>query len=88
MLHSVVRMPICERVGPFYLWLGIFAYSWSVLLAVIWFGLFYLRLKFGLVFLLKVENWLGLFLLTVAPSPEIGFGLTVPPSVAICAKAF
>ena len=53
MLHSVVRTPFCQRVGLFYLWLGIFfAYRWSLLLKVIWFGL-----------LLTVGIWFGLFCL-------------------------
>ena len=72
------RRSLClqeKRVGVFYLQLGLFclqlvfvAYGnlvWSFLLAVeIWFGLFCLRLKIGLVFFAYRS-----------PRPEIGFGL-------------
>ena len=42
-----------------------FAYSWSLLLMTIWFGLCYSRLKIGLVFFTHAspcpESWFGLF---------------------------
>ena len=60
----------------FYLRLGLFAYGWSLLLTVIWFGLFCLRLKFGLVFFAYGGKSVWSFLLSVPPPrPEIGFGL-------------
>ena len=45
------------------------------LLTVIWFGLFYVRLKLGLVFFACGGKSVWSFLLTVPPRPEIGFGL-------------
>ena len=81
-------MPHCFWVGFFYLRLGPFclrlvfvAYgqlAWSFLITVEFrFGLFYLRSKIGLVFLLTVppRQKLGLvFLAYGSPPPEIRFG--------------
>ena len=60
---------------PHYLRLGIFAYSWPSLLTVIWFGIFYLQLKFGLVFFAHGGKSVWCFLLTVPPGLEIECGL-------------
>ena len=51
MLLGLVRSSVFfQRVGLFYLQVSFFTYGWSLLLTVNWLGLFYLRLKFGLVF--------------------------------------
>ena len=53
-----------------------FAYGSSLLLTVeIWLGHFYLRLKFGLVFVAYSGKSILSFSLLVPPHPEIGFGL-------------
>ena len=60
----------------FLLTVGLCYLRWSFLLAVeIRFGLFYLRLKFGLVFLAYGGKSVWSFLLTVPPVQKIGFGL-------------
>ena len=51
----------------------IFAYSWSLLLTVNWFGRSCLRLKFGLVLSAYSGKSAWSFLLTVPLCPEIGF---------------
>ena len=54
-----------------------------MLLTVIWLGLVYLRLKFGLVFFVFGGKSVRSFLLTVPPGPEIWLGLfclRFPPS--------
>ena len=73
-----VNCKCLKRVGIFYLQLGFYVYSWSLLLTVIRFGLFCLQLKFRLVFFayggklvwsflayssLRLEIWFGLFYL-------------------------
>ena len=60
----------------FLLTVGLCYLRWSFLLTVeIRFGLFYLRLKFGLVFLAYGGKSVWSFLLTVPPVQKIGFGL-------------
>ena len=57
----------------FLLTVGLCHLRWSFLLTVeIRFGLFCLRLKFGLVFLLMVENRFGLFYLRFPLSRKLG----------------
>ena len=60
----------------FLLTVGLCYLRWSFLLTVeIWFGLFYLRLKFGLVFFAYGGESVWSFLLTVPLVQKIGFGL-------------
>ena len=60
----------------FLLTVGLCYLRWSFLLTVeIWFGLFYLRLKFGLVFFAYGGKSVWSFLLTVPLVQKIGFGL-------------
>ena len=60
----------------FLLTVGLCYLRWSFLLTVeIWFGLFYLRLKFGLVSFAYGGKSVWSFLLTVPPVQKIGFGL-------------
>ena len=61
-------------VGIFLLMVRFFTYGWSLLLTVIQFGLFHLRLKFSLVFLAYGGKSVWSSLLT-SPRPEIGFGI-------------
>ena len=55
--------------------MSFFTYGWSLLLTVHWLGLFYLQLKFGLVFFAYGGNRFGLFYLRFPPGREIRFGL-------------
>ena len=64
-----------RRVGLFYLRVSLFTYGWSLMLTVQGLGLFYLRLKFGLVFFAYGGKSVWSFLLTVPPGLEIRFGL-------------
>ena len=60
----------------FLLTVGLCYLRWSFLLTVeIWFGLFYLRLKFGLVFFAYCGKSVWSFLLTLPLVQKIGFGL-------------
>ena len=60
----------------FLLTVGLCYLRWSFLLTVeIWFGLVYLRLKFGLVFFAYGGESVWSFLLTVPLVQKIGFGL-------------
>ena len=76
-----LRVRMCEvlvtnfkRVGLCYLQFGIFfTYGWSLLLTEIWFGPFYLRLKFGLVFFAYGGRSVWFFFCFGSPCPEFGF---------------
>ena len=77
--------PQSRGVGIFYLRLGIFTCGWSLLLAVVWLGSFYTRLKFSWIFLAYRGNTVWSSVHTAPPGLEIGFALfllTVPPTVS------
>ena len=64
------------RLGLFYLRLVFVTYGGLFLLTVkLWFGLFYLRFNFGLVFFAYGGTSVWSFLLTVPLVQGIGFGL-------------
>ena len=69
--HAQQHVPWLNSKGCFFFFLrlGLFTYSWSLLLTVIWFGFSYLRLKVGLVFLLTVPPIQKLGLVFSACSP-------------------
>ena len=83
--------PNIERVGLFYLWLGLFAYGWSVLLTVnSVFGLFCLRWKLVWSSLLTVPpvRKLGVvFLLTVPRGQKLGLVFSAYGSPTVSKKS-
>ena len=73
---SQIAQFYCDSKGWVFFAYGdvFFTYGWSLLLTVNWLGLFYLRLKFGLVFFAYGGNSIGfgLFYLRFLPVRKIG----------------